>query len=344
MGKLRSTDKQNYLNGVIAKQTQLREAHVTAQRRPLLSFEESRKRKLVLPFMPTDIPRPPFLGTKNVDFALEELVPWIDWSPFFHTWEMTGRYPAILKDPKKGDAATKLFADAQALLKAILVDKSLTSRATYGFFPAGSDGDDIIHVFSPDRSTELTQFTMPRQREDKETCLSLADFVAPLATVRTTTMVPGGNPRASGAALRMPIDHVGGFIATAGIGTDELAARFESDNDDYTAIMAKALADRLAEAAAEVLHMRVRREWYAPEENLSQETILAETYRGIRPAFGYPACPDHAPKAALFDLLNNASHHGVSLTESYAMYPTASVSGLYFAHAKAQYFAIGRSQ
>jgi 5-methyltetrahydrofolate--homocysteine methyltransferase len=351
MGKLLSKDKDAYIAEVVAKQASIREAHVSSQKRPLLSFEEARKRRLSLPFGPTDIPPPPFLGAKNVDLSLDELVPWIDWSPFFHTWELSGRYPAILDDPKKGDAARKVFADGRALLTKIVADRSLTARATYGFFPAGTDGDDIIHVFGADRMHELAQFPMPRQREDKETCLSLADFVAPLATIRSTTIPPLGldgtdhsDPSLdTGVTNRLPLDHIGAFIVTAGIGTDAIAAAFERDHDDYSAIMAKALADRLAEAAAELLHARVRREWYAPDENLAHDAILAETYRGIRPAFGYPACPDHAPKGTLFQLLNNAAHHQVQLTESFAMYPTASVSGLYFAHAKSQYFAVGRS-
>ena len=347
MNKLLSKDRDAYIAEVATKQASIREAHVSSQKRPLLSFEEARKRRLTLPFGPTDIPRPPFLGTHNLDIALTDLVPWIDWSPFFHTWEMSGRYPAILQDPKKGDAAKKLFADAQALLAKIIADKSLTARATYGFFPAGSDGDDIIHVFAADRAREVAQFPMPRQREDKETCLSLADFIAPLATLRTTTIPPlgldGAETAGSGVTNRVPLDHIGAFIVTAGIGTDALAGAFEKQHDDYSAIMAKALADRLAEAAAEYLHARVRREWYAPDEKLEHDAILAETYRGIRPAFGYPACPDHAPKATLFSLLDNADHHGVTLTESFAMYPTASVSGLYFAHAKSQYFSAGRA-
>jgi 5-methyltetrahydrofolate--homocysteine methyltransferase len=341
MGKLLSKDRDAYIAEIATKQAAIREAHVSSQKRPLLSVEEARKRRLALAFTAAEIPPPPFLGTRNLDLALSDLVPWIDWSPLFHTWELSGRYPAILEDPKKGDAARKVFADAQALLAKIVADGSLTARATYGYFPAGSNGDDIIHVFSPDRSHELAAFPMPRQREDKETCLSLADFIAPLATVRGTTIPP--DSVIAGPANRLPIDHLGAFIVTAGIGTDELAAHFERDHDDYTAIMAKALADRLAEAAAEYLHARVRREWYAPDENLAHAAILAETYRGIRPAFGYPACPDHAPKGTLFALLDNASHHGVTLTESFAMYPTASVSGLYFAHPKSQYFAVGRN-
>ncbi|HSK05471.1 MAG TPA: methionine synthase [Kofleriaceae bacterium] len=323
MGRLLSSERDAYIAEVRAKQAQLREAHASAQKRPLLPLEEARRRKLTVAFDDTTIAVPAFLGPRNVELDLAALVPWIDWSPFFHTWELSGRYPAILDDPKKGDAARKLFADAQALLGRIVGERLLTARATYGFFPAGATADDEIVAFSPDRTRELARFPMPRQREDKETCFSLADFIAPLADT--------------------PRDYLGAFIVTAGIGTDALAARFEADHDDYSAIMAKALADRLAEAAAEWLHHRARVDWgYGAAESLTHDQILAEAYRGIRPAFGYPACPDHAPKATLFALLDNAAHHGVSLTESYAMYPTASVSGLYFAHPRAQYFSAGR--
>jgi 5-methyltetrahydrofolate--homocysteine methyltransferase len=324
MNKLLSSEKATYLAEVAAKQEQVRTAHHSAQKRPLLSLEDARARKPKLSFTPAEIPTPSFLGARNVEIPLEELVPWIDWSPFFHTWELSGRYPAILDDPKKGDAARKVFADGQALLKRIVSEKLLKARATYGFFPAASMDEDIL-VFDPmDRAREIARFPMPRQREDKEVCFSLADFIAPV-----------GNPTP---------DHLGAFITTAGLGTDAIAATFERDHDDYNSIMAKALADRLAEASAEWLHLRARRDWgYGTTEQLTQEQILAETYRGIRPAFGYPACPDHAPKGTLFALLDNASHHGVTLTESYAMYPTASVSGLYFAHPKSQYFSAGRS-
>ena len=325
MGKLLSGDRDAYIAEVRAKQAQLREAHAVSQRRPLLSPADARARRASLTFDETTIATPAFLGVRNVDLALADLVPWIDWSPFFHTWELSGRYPALLDDPKKGDAARKLFKDAQVLLSRIVEERQLTARATYGFFPAGATEADELAVFSPDRARELARFPMPRQREDKEVCLSLADFVAPLAN---------GAPR----------DYLGAFIVTAGIGTDAIAARFEADHDDYSAIMAKALADRLAEAAAEYLHRQARVDWgYGAAESLTHDQILAETYRGIRPAFGYPACPDHAPKATLFALLDNAAHHGVTLTESFAMYPTASVSGLYFAHPRAQYFAVGRT-
>jgi 5-methyltetrahydrofolate--homocysteine methyltransferase len=322
MNKLLSTERDNYIADVRAKQDSTRAAHHAAQKRPLISLDAARARKQVLTFDATTVPTPEFLGVRNLDLDLAELAKWIDWSPFFHTWEMSGRYPAILDDPKKGDAARKLFADAQALLKSIIDGKLLTARATYGFFPANVTEDDAIHVFDPsDVSREIARFPMPRQLEDKDVCLSLADFIAPLSS-----------------GIR---DHLGAFIVTAGIGTDELARKFEADHDDYSAIMAKALADRLAEAAAEWLHARARREW-GFGDSLSHEQIIAEQYRGIRPAFGYPACPDHAPKGTLFALLDNAQHHGVTLTESYAMHPTASVSGLYFAHPSASYFSVGR--
>jgi len=323
MGKLLSADRASYIAEIAAKQAAQRDAHVSAQKRPLLSIEEARRRKPRLAFNAETVPVPAFLGTRNVAVPIGELVPWIDWSPFFHTWELSGRYPAILDDPNKGQAARKVLADGRALLDRIVAERLLTAHGTYGFFRAGSTDEDEIVVFAPDDpARELARFPMPRQREDKEVCHSLADFIAPV----------GGHP-----------DHLGAFIVTAGIGTDALAGSFEREHDDYSAIMAKALADRLAEAFAEYLHHRVRVEWgYEPTEGLAMADVLAERYRGIRPAFGYPACPDHAPKATLFALLDNADHHGVTLTESYAMYPTAAVSGLYFAHPQAIYFSAGR--
>ncbi|HEU4611849.1 MAG TPA: vitamin B12 dependent-methionine synthase activation domain-containing protein, partial [Kofleriaceae bacterium] len=309
LGKLMSSERDTYLAEVAEKQKSQRDAYVSAQKRPLLPLEEARARRLKLAF--DDLAVPAFTGTKNLDLDLAELAAWIDWSPFFHTWELSGRYPAILDDPKKGDAARKVFADGQALLDRIVKGKLLRARATYGLFPAHGEGDDLV--------IGGKRFPMLRQQEDKEVCLSLADFVAPAN------------------------DHVGAFIVTAGLGVDELAGSFEAQHDDYSAIMVKALADRLAEAAAEWLHHRVRIEWgYGANEGLGKDEILAEKYRGIRPAFGYPACPDHTPKGTLFALLDNAQHHGVTLTESYAMLPTASVSGLIFAHPGSRYFAVGR--
>jgi 5-methyltetrahydrofolate--homocysteine methyltransferase len=323
MGKLLSADRLPYIGEIQVKQATLRDAHASSQKRTLLSLEEARRRKQHLAFNADTVPVPAFLGTRNVAVPLSELAGWIDWSPFFHTWELSGRYPAILEDPRKGDAARKVFADGRALLDRIVAEKLLTAHGTYGFFPAGSTADDEIIVFAPDdRSREIGRFPMPRQQEDKAICLSLADFIAPV----------GGYP-----------DHLGGFIVTAGIGTDALSASFEREHDDYSAIMAKALADRLAEAFAEYLHHQARVDWgYGASEGLSRADVLAEKYRGIRPAFGYPACPDHAPKTTLFRVLDNADHHGVTLTESYAMYPTAAVSGLYFAHPGATYFSAGR--
>jgi 5-methyltetrahydrofolate--homocysteine methyltransferase len=316
LGKLLGSDRDTYLADIRAKQETQREQFANAQKRPLVTIEEARRRRLVVPFTAKEIPTPSFTGIRNLELDLAELAGWIDWSPFFHTWELSGRYPAILQDPKKGDAARKVFADGQALLTRIVNEKLLRARATYGLFPAYATPDDEIII-------DGRTYPMPRQLEDKEVCLSIADFVA-----------PKGNPVQ---------DHAGAFIVTAGLGTDELAGMFELDHDDYNAIMTKAIADRFAEAAAEWLHARVRDEWgYGASEHLTKDDILHERYRGIRPAFGYPACPDHAPKATLFEMLGNAAHHGVKLTESYAMYPTASVSGLYFAHPQAQYFSAGR--
>jgi 5-methyltetrahydrofolate--homocysteine methyltransferase len=322
MGKLLGAGKAQLIEEVRAKQADQREQHARATKRPMLSLADARKRKLVLDFDANTSPAPSFVGVKNVSVELSDLVPWIDWSPFFHTWELTGRYPALLDDPKKGDAARKVFADGKALLDRIVAEKLLTARATYGFFPAAGDGDDLV-LLDADGKRERLRIPMLRQQEDKDVDLALSDFVAPLAT-----------------GVR---DHVGAFIVTTGIGTDELAAKFERDHDDYNSIMTKALSDRLAEAFAEWLHHRARVDWgYGADEHLDHTKILAEDYRGIRPAFGYPACPDHLPKRVLFELLDNADHHQVRLTEGLAMTPTASVSGLYFAHPRARYFAVGR--
>jgi 5-methyltetrahydrofolate--homocysteine methyltransferase len=247
---------------------------------------------------------------RPVEVPIAELAKWIDWSPFFHAWELSGRYPAILDDPRKGEAARNLFAEGQTLLDRIVRDGSLRARGAFGFWPAAGEGDDLV--------IDKVRVPMLRQQEDKDVCLSLADFVG-------------------------PHDHVGGFVVTAGLGQDELVAAFEADHDDYRAIMVKALADRLAEAFAEYLHKQARDVFgYGRSENLAMAQIIDESYRGIRPAFGYPACPDHLPKKVLFELLGHEDHHHVRLTESMAMLPTASVSGLYFAHPDARYFSVGR--
>ena len=268
--------------------------------------------------------KPAFLGARAFDsYDLSELVPFIDWTPFFQTWEMKGRYPAILDDAKQGAAARALFADAQAMMKRIVDEKWLTARTAFGFWPANADGDDVVLYKDENRAERLAVFHSLRQQTAKEAGavnLALADFVAPKG------------------------DYIGGFVVTAGIGEDAIAARFKADKDDYNAILLSALADRLAEAFAERLHGRVRREFwaYAPEENLSNDDLIAEAYHGIRPAPGYPAQPDHTEKGTLFRLLDAELKIGVKLTESYAMWPGSSVSGMYIAHPEARYFGVGK--
>jgi 5-methyltetrahydrofolate--homocysteine methyltransferase len=252
-------------------------------------------------------------------------VPFIDWTFFFAAWELKARFPAVLDHPQYGKAARELYDHARTLLRRIIDERLLTLRGVYGFWPAHSEVDDIVLYADAGRSAEIVRFPMLRQQEvmaEGRPNRSLADFVAP-------------------SSLDVP-DYAGAFAVTAGIGADDLVKRFERDHDDYHAIMTKALADRLAEAFAEQLHARVRREWgYGRDEQLSPEELLAEKYRGIRPAFGYPACPDHSEKFRLFDLLQ-PSEVGITLTESAAMLPAASVSGLYFAHPDARYFSVGR--
>ena len=310
-----------------ADQARLREQYAGRRARALATYAAARDNPLRTDWDALDLPAPSFTGRRTVEVPLEELTPFIDWTFFFAAWELKGRYPAILDDPAQGAAARELYAHATALLEEIVAGRRLTARAAYGFWPAGADGDDIVLYDPADGAggKELVRFNMLRQQEaygDGRPNRSLADFVAPRAPGRT--------------------DHVGAFAVTAGIGAAELAREYEKDHDDYRAIMVKALADRLAEAFAEYLHARVRREWgYAPDESLSNEELIAERYRGIRPAFGYPACPDHSEKFKLFELLG-AGEAGMALTESAAMTPAASVSGLYFAHPEARYFTVGR--
>jgi 5-methyltetrahydrofolate--homocysteine methyltransferase len=239
---------------------------------------------------------------------------------------MKGKYPAILSDERCGAQARELFEDAQQLLQRIVTGHLLRARAVYGFWPAASEGDDVVVYSDESRAHELTRFCMLRQqweRKGQADFRSLADYIAPRASERH--------------------DYLGAFALTAGIGADELCGQFDRQHDDMGSIMTKALADRLAEAFAEYLHQRVRREWgYGREENFSSEELIEEKYRGIRPAHGYPACPDHSEKGKLFTLLDATAETGISLTESYAMWPAASVSGLYFAHPQARYFAVDR--
>jgi 5-methyltetrahydrofolate--homocysteine methyltransferase len=287
-------------------QERLREQHAERDRKPLLPIEDARANRERVAF--DDLREPPFTGTRPVEPDLAVLREYVDWQFFFHAWELKGKYPAILEQP----AARELFDDAQALLDEIVAGGLLQARGVYGFWPARADGDDVV-------LEEGTRFCFLRQQTaygDSRPNRSLVDYVAPER------------------------DHVGAF-AVAIHGAGELAARAEADHDDYRAIMAKALADRLAEAFAEYLHQLARCEWYEPDERLSKEELIAERFRGIRPAFGYPACPDHTEKRKLFDLLG-AERLGIELTETYAMTPAAAVSGVYLAHPEARYFSVGR--
>ena len=268
---------------------------------------------------------PWFVGRRVVEPPLEALVPYIDWTFFFAAWELKGRFPAILDHPEMGGPARELYENAQAVLARIVAEKRLTARGVYGFWPANAIGDDIAIYKDDARRTEIARFHMLRQQEpiaDRRPNRSLADFVAP------------------GESLAP--DYLGAFAVTAGLGADELVHEYERAHDDYNAIITKALADRLAEAFAEYLHAQARKDWgYAPDERLSNDDLIAEKYRGIRPAFGYPACPEHSEKTELFRLLD-AESIGMRLTDSFAMMPAAAVSGLYLSHPEARYFNIGR--
>ncbi len=309
------------------EQEQARTAHRDRGPKALLTLEKARARKAPIVWKQEDLPSPSFLGVSVLDqVGLDQLVPFIDWSPFFHTWELKGRYPQIFDNPTVGPKAKELFDDAQALLERIVSERLLTARGVYGFFPAESVGDDI-QVFT-DQARDRVRLTLHTLRQqtpkpEGKPNLALADFIAPRSSQRR--------------------DHLGAFAVTAGIGVEAVCERFERDHDDYNSIMTKALADRLAEAFAEWLHKRARAEWgYGQEEELTKEDLIRERYRGIRPAPGYPACPDHTEKGLIFELLDAGKNAGMTLTETYAMSPAASVSGLYFAHPQAGYFAVGK--
>jgi 5-methyltetrahydrofolate--homocysteine methyltransferase len=302
-------------------QEKTRQQHAS-QTVKLLPIEEARRRGTKIAWKAGDIAQPEFTGVRVLSSVpLEELVPCIDWSPFFHTWELRGRYPAILDHPKYGAEARTLFHDGRQLLDRIVREKLLTARGVYGFFPAHSAGDDV-EVSAGAAPAALHFLRQQIEKPDGQPNLCLADFIAP-----------------RGAAQ----DYLGFFAVTAGLGVDELARKFKAGHDDYNAILTEALADRLAEAFAEYLHRRVRAEWgYGKNENLTVEQLIEEEYRGIRPAAGYPACPDHTEKWTLWQLLDVEKNTGIKLTESCAMWPASSVSGLYFAHPQAKYFAVGK--
>jgi 5-methyltetrahydrofolate--homocysteine methyltransferase len=305
------------------EQEDARQLFANKKKRPLLPFAEANARKPVIAWKTGDIATPSFVGRRVIeDQPLDELVPYIDWTFFFTAWELRGKFPAILEHPKYGAPARELFADGKKKLDELVKGKLIRASAVYGFWPAASEGNDIVLYTDESRGHELLRFPMLRQQGGEAPYRCLADFVA---------------PRESG----LP-DHVGAFAVTAGIGLDELAVNYQQARDDYSSIIVKALADRLAEAFAECLHARVRREWgFGATENLSNDDLIAEKYRGIRPAFGYPACPEHSEKVKLFDLLQ-APAVGITLTESFAMWPAASVSGIYLGHPESRYFDVGR--
>jgi len=309
------------------EQQRLRDLHAERRAQPLVPYSRAQEQRLAIRWRPEDLARPGFIGRRRLEgFPLAELVPYIDWTFFFHAWELRGKFPQILDHPEHGKAAGDLFADARQLLDRIVAGRLLTANAVYGFWPANGDGDDVVVWADEARSRELVRFNFLRQQESKtdgqKVYRSLADYVAPLYDGF--------------------VDSIGAFAVTAGIGVDALVRELEAEHDNYGAIMAKALADRLAEAFAELLHERARRDWgYGALEALSKEDLIEEKYRGIRPAFGYPSCPDHSEMKKLFELLDPASL-GMRLTEHCAVIPAASVCGLYFAHPEARYFNLGK--
>jgi 5-methyltetrahydrofolate--homocysteine methyltransferase len=318
--------KPEFVKQYLAEYEALRKAHA-APRQSVVSLETARARRTPIEWRAENLPVPSFTGVRVLDnFPLATLRDFIDWSPLFHAWGLKGVYPRILQHEEQGEQARQLFTDANALLDRIIEKNLITARGVYGFFPASAVGDDIELYTDSARKEVLERFHFLRQqanREGNEPCRSLADFIAPKET---------GLP-----------DHIGAFAVTSGIGLKELCDRFRADNDDYNAIMAEGLADRLAEAFAECLHKRVREEWgYGCAEHLSNEELIQEKYRGIRPAAGYPACPDHTEKGTLWRLLDVQANTGMQITESFAMWPGSSVSGLYFAHPESRYFSLGK--
>jgi 5-methyltetrahydrofolate--homocysteine methyltransferase len=325
------TLKEDFVANIETEYAGLREQYSSrGRRKSYLPIEKARDNRTQIDWSETAVKKPEKPGITVLNgFSLERLRRYIDWGPFFIAWEMKGKFPDILEDEKAGEEARKLFDDANQLLDRIIDEKLLTAHGVAGLFPANSVGDDIEIYADEDRSDVLTVFHSLRQQSEKRSGQpnkALADYVAPKST---------------GIA-----DYMGAFAVTTGHGTDKLVKEFEEDHDDYNAILVKALADRLAEAFAEYLHQYVRRElWgYAADEDLDNEQLIREKYRGIRPAPGYPAQPDHTEKVSLFDLLNVPEHTGMSLTEHLAMSPASSVSGLYFAHPEAQYFNLGNIQ
>jgi 5-methyltetrahydrofolate--homocysteine methyltransferase len=321
--------REAYAADIRSEYAKISAAHFRAQAdKKRLKLADARANAMKIDFAKTPPKKPAFLGIRSFDaYDLAELAEYIDWTPFFQTWELTGRYPAILDDPKVGEVARSLYDDARKMLDRIIKEKWFTARATIGFWPANAQGDDIAVYADDGRKNQIATFhTLRQQLEKREGRFNsaLSDFIAPVSS---------GVP-----------DYIGAFVVTAGIGEDVVADRFKNANDDYSSILCKALADRLAEAFAERMHARVRREFwgYAPDEALKPDELILEQYAGIRPAPGYPAQPDHTEKATLFRLLDAEKTSGVKLTESFAMWPGSSVSGLYFSHPESFYFGVGK--
>lgn len=322
-------ERQNYLNQILLEQEQIREQRAKrTSAKKYLSFSQSKRNKLKLDWSNYDPPKPSFLGVKTIeDMDLSILRKYIDWTPFFQSWQLAGKYPEILKDEIVGEESQKLFDDAQDMVDKLIAEKWISARAVFGFFPTNSVNDDDLEVYSDDNRADvkavLHHLRQQREKAQGQSNNSLADFIA---------------PKESGKA-----DYIGSFAVTAGIGIESWVKKFEEANDDYSAILLKALADRFAEAFAEYLHEKVRKEYwgYDAAENLSNEALIEENYRGIRPAPGYPACPEHTEKRTLFSLMDVEAKAGIILTESCAMYPAASVSGWYFSHPESKYFGLG---
>jgi 5-methyltetrahydrofolate--homocysteine methyltransferase len=323
------TSREEFLQGVNDDYTDVREKHESrSQDRGHLSINAARAEKFKIDWPSVTPPKPTFLGLKTFDaYDLAELTTRIDWTPFFRTWELKGNYPAIFEDKTVGEVATDLFNDAQEMLQRIVGEQWLGAKAAIGFFPANAVGDDVEVYTDDTRKDVLTTFHFLRQqmekREDRAN-LCLADFVA---------------PKESGVA-----DYIGGFAITSGLNIESKLKEFKASHDDYNDILLKALADRLAEAFAERMHERVRKEFwgYASDESLSNEELVKEGYQGVRPAPGYPACPDHTEKPELFRVLEAEQRAGITLTDGMAMWPASSVSGFYFSHPDSQYFGIGK--
>jgi 5-methyltetrahydrofolate--homocysteine methyltransferase len=323
---LQAETKEGYVKAIREEYDKLRDGYLNRSRdKNFHSIEEARKNKLKLGWDNFTPVKPNFIGTKTVEVELSELVDFIDWTPFFNSWELYGKYPAILTDEIVGEQATNLFADAQEMLQQIVSEKWLTAKGILGIFPANTINDDDIELTTDNRQP-ITFLTLRQQSQKTAGApnIALADFIA---------------PKDSGKQ-----DYIGCFCVTTGFGVDEKAAEFEKQLDDYNSILVKALGDRFAEAFAEYLHLKVRKEiWgYASDENLSNQDLISEEYNGIRPAPGYPACPDHLEKPTIWKLLNVEQEIGVKLTESMAMWPASSVSGYYFANPESKYFGLGK--